>query len=33
MMAQFPAFLDKRMAGQEYIGQQASKFTKLDCKN
>lgn len=29
MIAQFPAFLDKRMAGQEYVGQQASKFTKL----
>src|SRR5215216_1183103 len=30
MVAQFPAFIDKRMAGQEYIGQKASKFTKLD---
>jgi putative ABC transport system permease protein len=30
MVAQFPAFIDKRMAGQEYIGQQASKFTKLN---
>ncbi|MBS1620936.1 MAG: ABC transporter permease [Bacteroidetes bacterium] len=30
MEARFPAFLDKHMAGQEYIGQQASKFTKLD---
>ena len=29
MIAQFPAFIDKRMAGQEYVGQQASKFTKL----
>jgi len=29
MIAQFPAFVDKRMSGQEYIGQQASKFTKL----
>jgi len=29
MLAQFPAFLDKRMAGQEYVGQKASKFTKL----
>lgn len=29
MIAQFPAFLDKRMAGQEYVGQKASKFTKL----
>jgi putative ABC transport system permease protein len=30
MVARFPAFLDKRMAGQEYVGKQASKFTKLD---
>jgi putative ABC transport system permease protein len=30
MMARFPEFLDKRMAGQEYVGKQASKFTKLD---
>jgi len=30
MIARFPSFLDKRMAGQEYIGQQASKFTSLD---
>ena len=30
MEARFPAFLDKRMAGEEYIGQQASKFTKLE---
>ncbi|MEP7317423.1 MAG: ABC transporter permease [Panacibacter sp.] len=29
MIARFPAFVDKRMAGQEYVGQQASKFTKL----
>jgi putative ABC transport system permease protein len=29
MIAQFPAFIDRRMAGQEYVGQQASKFTKL----
>jgi putative ABC transport system permease protein len=29
MLAQFPSFLDKRMAGQEYVGQQASKFTSL----
>ncbi|MEO6453959.1 MAG: ABC transporter permease [Ginsengibacter sp.] len=29
MVARFPAFLDKRMAGQEYIGQRASKFTTL----
>lgn len=30
MVARFPAFLDKRMAGEEYVGQQASKFTKLN---
>jgi putative ABC transport system permease protein len=29
MISQFPAFVDRRMAGQEYIGKQASKFTKL----
>ena len=29
MLNQFPAFIDRRMAGQEYVGQQASKFTKL----
>lgn len=29
MIARFPAFIDKRMAGQEYVGQKASKFTKL----
>ncbi len=29
MIARFPAFLDKRMAGEEYVGQQASKFTTL----
>ena len=29
MIAQFPAFVDRRMSGQEYIGQQPSKFTKL----
>lgn len=29
MIARFPAFIDKRMAGQEYVGQRASKFTKL----
>ncbi len=29
MTARFPAFIDKRMAGEEYVGQQASKFTKL----
>jgi putative ABC transport system permease protein len=30
MLARFPSFIDKRMAGQEYVGQQASKFTKLN---
>lgn len=30
MVARFPAFIDKRMAGQEYVGKQASKFTSLD---
>ncbi|MBS1947255.1 MAG: ABC transporter permease [Bacteroidetes bacterium] len=30
METRFPGFIDKHMAGQEYIGQQASKFTKLD---
>lgn len=29
MVARFPAFVDKRMTGQEYQGQQPSKFTKL----
>ncbi len=29
MIARFPSFLDKRMAGQEYVGQRASKFTSL----
>jgi putative ABC transport system permease protein len=29
MISQFPAFVDRRMSGQEYVGQQASKFTKL----
>ncbi|HRI21065.1 MAG TPA: ABC transporter permease, partial [Panacibacter sp.] len=29
MLARFPAFVDKRMSGQEYVGKQASKFTKL----
>jgi len=29
MISRFPDFLDKRMAGQEYVGQRASKFTKL----
>jgi putative ABC transport system permease protein len=29
MLAQFPSFIDRRMAGQEYVGKQASKFTKL----
>ena len=29
MVARFPAFVDKRMTGEEYIGQRPSKFTKL----
>jgi len=29
MIARFPAFVDKRMSGQEYIGKQPSKLTKL----
>ena len=29
MISQFPAFVDRRMSGEEYIGQKASKFTKL----
>lgn len=29
MLSQFPAFIDRRMAGQEYVGKQASKFTSL----
>ena len=29
MIARFPAFVDKRMTGEEYIGNQPSKFTKL----
>jgi putative ABC transport system permease protein len=29
MIARFPAFIDKRMTGEEYEGQQPSKFTKL----
>ena len=29
MISQFPAFVDRRMSGQEYVGQQPSKFTKL----
>ncbi|HEY6503040.1 MAG TPA: ABC transporter permease [Chitinophagaceae bacterium] len=29
MIAQFPDFIDRRMAGQEYVGQKASKFTTL----
>jgi len=29
MIARFPAFIDKRMAGEEYIGQQPSKFTTI----
>lgn len=30
MVSRFPAFIDKRMAGQEYVGKQASKFTSID---
>jgi len=29
MIAQFPAFVDRRMTGEEYIGNQPSRFTKL----
>jgi putative ABC transport system permease protein len=29
MISQFPAFVDRRMSGEEYVGQQASKLTKL----
>lgn len=29
MIARFPAFVDKRMSGQEYIGKQPSRLTKL----
>ena len=29
MISQFPAFVDRSMSGQEYIGNQPSKFTKL----
>src|SRR5213076_2953595 len=29
MLARFPSFIDKRMYNQEYVGKQASKFTKL----
>src|SRR6266496_2348348 len=29
MLAQFPHFIDKRMYNQEYVGKQASKYTKL----
>lgn len=29
MISQFPSFIDRRMAGQEYVGKQASKFTSL----
>ena len=29
MISQFPAFVDRRMTGQEYVGQQPSKLTKL----
>jgi putative ABC transport system permease protein len=30
MVARFPEFVDKRMTGEEYIGKQPSKFTKLN---
>ncbi|MEO6673769.1 MAG: ABC transporter permease [Ginsengibacter sp.] len=30
MIARFPAFVDKRMTGEVYIGQRPSKFTRLD---
>lgn len=29
MESRFPSFIDKHMAGQEYVGKQASKYTKL----
>jgi putative ABC transport system permease protein len=29
MLARFPSFIDKRMYNQEYVGKQASKYTKL----
>jgi len=29
MLARFPSFIDKRMSNQEYVGKQASKYTKL----
>ncbi len=29
MLSRFPAFVDKRMSGQEYVGKQASKYTRL----
>jgi putative ABC transport system permease protein len=29
MLSRFPEFVDKRMTGEEYIGKQPSKFTKL----
>lgn len=29
MESRFPSFIDKHMAGQEYIGKQASKYTKI----
>ncbi len=29
MLAQFPGFIDKHMANEEYVGKQASKYTKL----
>src|SRR6266404_9666359 len=30
MISQFPAFIDRHMRNEEYIGKQASKFTKLN---
>lgn len=29
MLSRFPAFVDRRMSGQEYVGKQPSKFTQL----
>lgn len=29
MESRFPSFIDKHMAGQEYVGKQASKYTKI----
>jgi len=33
MAVRLPAFVDKRMTGEEYIGQRPSKFTKLGLQN